>query len=46
MKPRQWSLVSAVFCVVFVAFALTFGMSEWRQSDSATAHAPAPSTVR
>jgi hypothetical protein len=46
MKPRRWSLISAAICVVFVAFALTFGMSEWRQNDSATAHAPAASTVR
>jgi hypothetical protein len=45
-KPRQWSVISAAICVVFVALALTFGMSEWRQSDAATAHAPAASTVR
>jgi hypothetical protein len=45
-NPRQWGVISAAICIVFVAFALTFGMSEWRQGDAATAHAPAETTVR
>jgi hypothetical protein len=45
-KPRQWSVISAAICIAFVALALTFGMSEWQQNDSATARAPATSTIR
>ena len=44
--PRNWNFIAAMICVVFVAVALTFGMSEWKSGTPATATAPASSTVR
>ena len=44
--PRNWNLIAAGICAVFVAVALTFGMSEWKSRTPATATAPASSTVR
>lgn len=45
-NKSQWSLISAAICIAFVALALTFGMSEWRTGEAATATAPAATTVR
>jgi hypothetical protein len=39
-------LISAAICVLFITVVLTFGMSEWKTPDPATAKAPAPTTVR
>lgn len=43
--PRNWNLIAAAICIAFVALALTFGMSEWKTIDTATAKAPAPATT-
>jgi len=45
-NPRQWSLIAAAISVAFMAMALTFGMSEWKDGDAATASAPHTTTVR
>jgi len=36
--------VAAVFCMVFIGFALTFGMGEWKDTP-ATASAPTDTTT-
>jgi len=43
--PRNWNLISAGIVVVFIAVALTFGMSEWKTDATATAHVPTKTTT-
>jgi type IV secretory pathway VirB2 component (pilin) len=38
-KPITGSLVPAIVAIAFAAFALTFGMGDWRQAPT-TASAP------
>jgi hypothetical protein len=38
--PRNWNMISAAIVAIFVAVALTFGMGEWKDANTATAHGP------
>ena len=44
-RAQQLSFVAAIACVVFIGFALTFGMGEWK-STPATASAPSATTTQ
>ena len=44
-KAKQLCFAAAIGCVVFIGFALTFGMGEWK-SAPATASAPPATTTQ